>query len=296
MVGSICVGRRSKKNNVEMTNTRKVHPVLAFVAALLGFGLGYVYIGKARAGVAVILSFYLMVVFFAWTRMLVYSAAMLWLMVTLWALLSLLALLHPIILAVKNRAVPARRYNRWWFYVLWGIGVAAIGPIIFTSRSTILGYEPFRVRSTSMSPALEQDEFFVTDTWAYRHHAVKFGEIVVLERLENPGVKYVKRVVAVAGDSVELRDGVLYRNGVAVDEPYLHAPLPYTGSPRTTTKSILGPGLIYVLGDFRDNSMDSPQWGPFETSSLQGRAQYIWWSFEGSKVQWQRIGTSFVSE
>ena len=122
MVGSICVGRRSKKNNVEMTNTRKVHPVLAFVAALLGFGLGYVYIGKARAGVAVILSFYLMVVFFAWTRMLVYSAAMLWLMVTLWALLSLLALLHPIILAVKNRAVPARRYNRWWFYVLWVSG------------------------------------------------------------------------------------------------------------------------------------------------------------------------------
>jgi signal peptidase I len=174
--------------------------------------------------------------------------------------------------------------------------VAAIGPIIFTSRSEILGYEPFRVRSTSMSPTLEQDEFFVADTWVYRHHAVRVGDIVIVERPENPGVKYVKRVVAIAGDSVELRDGVFYRNGVAVDEPYLHLPLPYKGNPRNVALSTLGPGQFYVLGDFRDNSLDSRQWGPFKTSSLRGRVQYIWWSFADSRVQWQRIGTSFVPD
>ena len=146
-----------------------------------------------------------------------------------------------------------------------------------------------------MSPALEQDEFFVTDTWAYRHHAVKFGEIVVLERLENPGVKYVKRVVAVAGDSVELRDGFCIGMAWLLTSPTcMRRCLIRKSSGQQPSRS--GPGLIYVLGDFRDNSMDSRQWGPFETSSLQGRAQYIWWSFEGSKVQWQRIGTSFVSE
>jgi signal peptidase I len=147
-----------------------------------------------------------------------------------------------------------------------------------------------------MSPTLEQGELFVSDSWRYHDHAVMDGEIVVLERPERPGVKYIKRVVAVAGDTIEIRDGVLYRNGRAVAEPYVHAPIPYGGSPRNVPASTLGPGHIYVLGDYRDNSLDSRQWGPLLTSSLRGRVQYIWLSIEERKVRWERIGTSFVPQ
>ena len=71
----------------------------------------------------------------------------------------------------------------------------------------------------------------MSDSWIYHHHAAMVGEIVVLERPESPGVKYIKRVVAVAGDNIELRDGILYRNAQPVAEPYVHAPIAYGGAP-----------------------------------------------------------------
>jgi hypothetical protein len=63
------------------------------------------------------------------------------------------------------------------------------------------------------------------------------------------------------------------------------------GSPRNVPASTLGPGLIYVLGDYRDNSLDSRQWGPFRTASLRGRVQYIWLSIDKeSRFRWSRAG------
>jgi signal peptidase I len=281
---------------METQNTRKPHVVLAFIAGFLGLGLGYVYVGKIRFGVATIVGLCLIVGFFAWTRLIVQSAIMLWLLAVLMVLVAVFAWVHAIVIAARNREAPARRYNHWWFYLLWSLGTVALGPVIFVSRATLLGYETFRVASASMSPTLELGELFMSDSWRYHHHAVRVGEIVVLERPERPGVKYIKRVVAIAGDSVELQDGVLYRNGEPVSEPYLHVAVPYGGSPRTNTKSILGRGLIYVLGDYRDNSMDSRQWGPFQISSLRGRVQYIWLSTQDSKIRWGRIGTSLVPD
>jgi signal peptidase I len=213
-----------------------------------------------------------------------------WLLAVLLILIALFALIHPIVLAAKNRDISATRYNRWWFYLLWSLGTVALGPTIVFTRATLLGYQTFRVVSTSMSPTLEQGELFVSDSWRYHRHAVAVGEIVVFESPENPGIKYIKRVVAIAGDSVGIRDGVLYRNGRQVDEPYIHAPMLYGGSSLNVPEFTLGSGLIYVLGDYRDNSMDSRQWGPLLTSSLRGRVQYIWLSMDReNRIRWGRI-------
>ena len=278
---------------METASPRTPRAFLAFIAGFLGLGLGYVYVGKLRAGVAIFLSSFCLVAFFAWTRLIVQSASMVWLLAALLILITLMALIHPVVLAARNREVLKRRYNRWWFYLLWCFVTLVLGPIIFAGRSGLLGYETFRVASASMSPTLELNEFFMSDSWIYHHHAAMVGEIVVLERSESPGVKYIKRVVAVAGDNIELRDGVLYRNGQPVAEPYVHAPNAYGGAPRNISPSTLGPGLIYVLGDYRDNSLDSRQWGPFRTTSLRGRVQYIWMSSgPKSRIRWDRVGIS----
>ena len=276
---------------MDIPKTRKPHVVLAFLAGFLGMGLGYVYVGKLRLGVTTILACCLTIGFFAWTRLIVRSATMLWLVAAILVLIALVALIHPVVIAGRNGDVPTKRYNRWWFYLIWSLGTVLIGPTIYFSRATILGYETFRVSSSAMSPSLETGELFVSDSWRYHDHAVAVGEIVVFERPESPGVKYIKRVVAVAGDSVELRDGVLYRNGTEVQEPYLHAPMPFGRNSRNIALSTLGPGLFYLLGDYRDNSLDSRQWGPSPTSSLRGRVQYIWWSQDSDgQVRWNRIG------
>jgi signal peptidase I len=277
---------------MESYNTRKPHVVLAFIAGMAGIGLGYVYVGKLRLGATTIAAFCLAVGFFAWTRLIVQSATMLWLVAALLLAIALIALIHPVIVAARTREVPAKRYNRWWVYLIWSLGTCLIGPAVYFSRATVFGYETFRVASSAMSPTLETGELFLADSWRYHNHAVMVGDIVVFERPANPGVKYIKRVVAVAGDSIELRNGGLYRNGQAIREDYLHAPMPFGRTSGNVALSTLGPGLFYVLGDYRDNSLDSRQWGPFPTASLRGRVAYIWLSRDSDgRLKWKRIGT-----
>jgi signal peptidase I len=277
---------------MEAQQTRRVHPALALLAGLLQLGLGYVYIGRIRSAFIGFAVIYTVLLFLSWTRLVTYSVVFLWFSWAWVILLYAVILIHPVVLAARRREVPQTRYNRWWFYVLWVVAASFLGLLLATNRATWFGYEPFRIPSKGMSPTVEEGDFVLADSWRYRHHEPVIGEIVIVERPETRGVKYIKRVVAVGGDSVEMRDGVIYRNGQAIEEPYIHAPLPYSGSPRNFPPSTLAPGEIYVLGDYRDNSMDSRQWGPFRTSSLRGRVQYVWLSIDqNNRIRWQRLGT-----
>ena len=279
---------------METANTRKVNPLLAFVAGFFGFGMGYVYLGKLRVGVVIFVGFYVLIGFFAWTRLVTYSAILWWIASACSITYVGIAVFHPVALAIKHRHIPPQWYNQWWFYLMWAVIGTSVALSISTTRATLFGYEPFRIPSTSMSPTVEMGDFVLADTWRYRSHAAVAGEIVIVERRENPGVKYIKRVVAVAGDTIEMREGIVYRNGQPVAEPYVHARVPFGGSPRNVALSTLGPGLIYALGDYRDNSLDSRQWGPLATSTLRGRVQYIWLSINDGKIRWSRASTNLL--
>ena len=93
---------------------------------------------------------------------------------------------------------------------------------LVADRATIFGYEPFPTPTVSMSPTVEKNEFFMTDTWRYHSHPPEFGEIVVFKGLDGPGIQYIRRIVGLPGDRIEVRDSVLYRNGHAVWEPHVH--------------------------------------------------------------------------
>jgi len=88
---------------------------------------------------------------------------------------------------------PRTKYNRWWVYVIWLIGFNALSYVVATKRSTVFGYEPFSIPSSSMSPTVEKGDFVLSDTWRYRNHPAVVGEIVIVERPERPGAKYIKR-------------------------------------------------------------------------------------------------------
>lgn len=132
----------------------------------------------------------------------------------------------------------------------------------------------------------------MANTWRYKTRAPVDGELIILEKPGQPGVTYVKRVVGVAGDSIEIRQGVLYRNGQIVVEPYLHTPAEGFGYGREYPTTLVLAGEMFVLGDYRDNSLDSRRWGVMPTSSVRGRAEYIWLSISAGRVDWERIGTS----
>jgi signal peptidase I len=275
---------------IETPATRKVRPILAFLAAFLGLGLGYVYVGRIRLAIATFVASFGIWALSAWTRLIVSTATMLWLIAATLLLVAAISLVHPVVIAVRQRDRPKSAYNRWWVYVLWAIGMGALGVSVIAHRAQFFGYEPFRTPTESMSPTIERNEFFMTDTWRYKHHSPSNGEIVVFERPDQPGIKYVKRIVGVPGDRVEARDAVLYRNGEAVAEPYLHALRAYNPYGRAIAPTLVGPGQVFVLGDYRDNSLDSRAWGPIPIDQLHGRAEYIWLSLADGVDRWNRVG------
>ncbi|MFF3446557.1 signal peptidase I [Streptomyces sp. NPDC002667] len=135
--------------------------------------------------------------------------------------------------------------------------------------------EPVRVESTSMEPTLLSGDHLLVDDRAYRDAPPRRGDLVVFD---GSGATLVKRVVAVAGDTVAIEDGVLEVNGRAVEEPAV--------DPRTVDGMYFGParvpaGTVFVLGDNRRHSVDSRQFGPVPVARVTGRVILRWWPRPG---------------
>jgi len=118
---------------------------------------------------------------------------------------------------------------------------------------------------------------------------IRRGDIVVFKYPEDPERDFIKRVIGLPGDIVELRDRRVYINGKPVDEPYAHyLPRPADASLHEATsedvREVYGPVAVpadgyFMMGDNRDNSQDSRYWGFLPRDYVKGRALFIYWSF-----------------
>ena len=125
------------------------------------------------------------------------------------------------------------------------------------------------------------------------------GDIVVFKYPEDPSKDFIKRVVAVGGDTLEIKDKQLYVNDKLVtEEPYaIHKDermIPANFSTRDYLRKITIPDKkLFVMGDNRDNSHDSRFWGFVDLTEIKGEAFMIYWSWnkEAFGVRWKRLGT-----
>ena len=149
---------------------------------------------------------------------------------------------------------------------------------------------------------------------------IKFRDIVVFLSPSEPGLYVVKRIIGVPGDRIHLRDGVVYRNGVKLDEPYLFpstepsdpmrdndnyrdnfpaVPPPEYSNVTPAWKLLLPqhiegddivvpPDSYFGMGDHRDVSLDSRYWGFIPKANVIGRPMFIYWSFETPADQYQQ--------
>jgi len=189
------------------------------------------------------------------------------------------------------------------------IAIAAILAILV--RSFVV--EAFTIPSGSMEPTLLVGDYLLanrlsyvvkvpfTDVVLFRLGEPKRGDIAIFRYPLDPSKDYVKRIIAKAGDTVEIRDKVLYVNGVKVDEGYAHftdrAILPGSRVPRDNLDPVKVPRDCYfAMGDNRDNSSDSRFWGFLKADDLVGKAEIIYFSLDGdaasplTSVRWQRLG------
>ncbi len=128
-----------------------------------------------------------------------------------------------------------------------------------------------RVDGTSMEPTLHTGEYVVVNKFSYRFGEPHLGDVIVFHFPGNPGQEYIKRIIGVPGDLVQVEQGHVYVNGAPIHEPYIAAQPNYQGSWTVPANS------LFVLGDNRNNSSDSHSWGMVPYSYVVGKAVFIYW-------------------
>lgn len=134
-------------------------------------------------------------------------------------------------------------------------------------------FQVFVVEGGSMHPTLENYDRLVVDKISYRFHEPDHGDIVVFD--SRTGKDFVKRVIGVGGDSIEINAGQVYRNGDLLEEPYLMGQTDY----QDYGPIEIPPDYFFLMGDFRRNSMDSrdPRIGLVSVERIRGRACLVFW-------------------
>jgi signal peptidase I len=138
------------------------------------------------------------------------------------------------------------------------------------------------------APTLSNAERAVLPTTEIRR-----GDIVVFKYPEDPERDFIKRVIGLSGETIELRDHRIHVNGRVIEEPYAHY-LPRSAGPGGAeitpddVRERYGPvvvpaGSVFVMGDNRDNSQDSRYWGFLPKENIKGKALMIYWSFDSSR-------------
>ena len=134
--------------------------------------------------------------------------------------------------------------------------------------------QAFRVQGTSMLPLLEDSERIIVNKFIYRFHPIERGDVVVFWYPKDPSVSFIKRVVGIPGDSVELRRGTLFVNGRKIAEDYVR---PQFNDDETHSSVSVAKGYYYVLGDHRNSSNDSRSWGEVPEKYIYGKAVFRFW-------------------
>jgi signal peptidase I len=147
--------------------------------------------------------------------------------------------------------------------------------------------QPYRVQQQSMEHTLEPEEYVLVDKLTPHFGTYNRGDIVVFNppaqwAQQGDGTPYIKRVIGVGGDTVEVKDGAVYVDGVELPEPYLYSE---GGQAQPTVAQgldhwLVPTGELFVMGDHRERSADSRAFGTVPVGSVIGRAWLRYWPFD----------------
>jgi signal peptidase I len=163
----------------------------------------------------------------------------------------------------------------------------ALTLIIFFVIQTFVA-QPYQVKQRSMEHTLEPEQYVLVDKITPRFDTYKRGDIVVFtppaDWVQDDGTPFIKRVIGLGGDTVDIRDGNVYVNDVKLDEPYLYADPGEEPQPTTVQgdehRWVVAPGDLFLMGDHRANSEDSRTFGTVPATQVIGRAWLRYWPFD----------------
>jgi signal peptidase I len=167
-----------------------------------------------------------------------------------------------------TKALPSMLSEiRWWVRDIFFAVGTAIMIVVFL-------YQPVKVEGTSMLPELRDQERIFVNKFVYRIEEISRKDIVVFWYPFDRSKSYIKRIIGMPGDTVEIRKGVVYINSKKLSEPYID-PRYFDG--QSYEAEFVEPGSYYVLGDHRNQSNDSRMWGLVPEENIYGKAVFRYW-------------------
>ncbi|MBW7956197.1 signal peptidase I [Patescibacteria group bacterium] len=172
--------------------------------------------------------------------------------------------------------------------VLGGFFLDIIETVVIALSIFLIVYlfvaSPHQVNGQSMVPNFQSGEFVLSDKVSYRVNNPKRGDIVVFHAPEaancpkGTGCDFIKRVLGLPGETIEVHDNAIWVNGQQLEEPYIPAEYETLPGNATKEKSIfLGANEYFVVGDNRPYSSDSRAWGPITKNDIVGKALFRYW-------------------
>jgi signal peptidase I len=280
--------------------------LLAFFAGYVLLGVGFLILGRTRRAVI-----WLLVGWAVWLTVVIGVRANVPGLFLAGLPLAVLIWLASLIGTGLTQPAPRRLATGQAVGLAAGVFVLALGVTAVQRRLLI---EAFQVPSGNMMPTLLIGDHF----FSAKGSRAELGDVIVFRYPPDPSVDYVKRVIARGGDTIEIRDDVVFINGKQLPQTKLADPCPpvseelggdqsrcvvlqeQNGSHRYRIQHAAGPtsygpttvpaGHLFLMGDSRHNSNDSRVWGTVPVNYVKAKAQFIWWSRLGSEYRWDRIG------
>jgi len=171
--------------------------------------------------------------------------------------------------APETPAPEQKKGSGFWRFVLDIVETLVLSALLFWGIDEISAR--IRVDGYSMEPTLHNGEFVIVNRLAYRFGEPERGDVIVFQYPRDPDQEYIKRVIGLPGDRVRVFGGKVYVNGELLTEPYIAA------APRYQSEWTVLEGNLFVLGDNRNNSSDSPNWGTVPYENVIGKALFVYW-------------------
>ncbi len=263
-----------------MESLKKRKPILAFLLSLVTPGLGQIYNGQFKKGVSYLVGFLLAYIIFSFL-LFKFCGLIFYLIIMLGFFLFIL--IDALLGAIKLKAIALNSYNKWYIYLIIFLLSVAIRPLLgWTIRNNIA--RAYKIPSSAMEPTLLVGDRLIADMRSYKSQRPQRGDIIIFEFPKDPSKDFIKRVIGIEDEKVEVINNKIYINEKLLDDPWGYGSAKYYPALDTFGPVVVPKDSLFVLGDNRNNSQDSRFWGFVNIKKVRGKALYLYWAKNKSRI------------
>jgi signal peptidase I len=271
-------------------------PWVAGLLTILTRGLGHLYAGNPKRGLILFGIEQCLLIVFAVSALIIAPNLVSMVLALIGGLaFTVFCVVDAVSIAKgKKENYELAKYNRWFVYVGYVVGLSFLVSTLLSAGVKASLVQAYKIPSGAMIPTLLIGDHLLANKFIYKTAEPNRGDIIIFPYPEDPSRDFIKRLIAVEGDIIEIKNKRLYINGKEQSEPYIINT--DSGGQRDQRDNFgpvtVPPGKLFFMGDNRDQSYDSRFWGYVPKDTIKGKAMSLYWSWDNVKhaVRWDRIG------